>query len=83
MFVYLHCDSHQHAEQFLRETLCTESLTNFLNEHFVVWVGDVRHSEAHRLSTSLAAPAYPFLCVLAPQSGRNQVSVVLRHRCGL
>jgi FAS-associated factor 2 len=77
LFVYLHCDDHEDTETFERETVCTESITNFLNENFVTWIGNVKHPDAHRLSAKLQCESYPFFAVFA--SSGSTIKLLARH----
>jgi len=64
LVVYLHSAMHQDTNKFCRETLCTEIITDFLNENFLNWAGAVSNAEAFKLSTMLGAATYPFIAVI-------------------
>jgi len=64
LVVYLHSSIHQDTDTFCREVLCTELITDFLNEHFLFWGGDVSVAESYKLSTLLDASSFPFLAVI-------------------
>jgi hypothetical protein len=38
----------QDTDAYCRDTLCDPALVAFLNERFVCWAGDLRHSDAFR-----------------------------------
>jgi len=91
LFLYLHCASHDDTDTFVRETLCHESMRNFLREHFEVWIGSIKHTEVYRLSIMLGVASFPFIALLAPQGSASlysssaapassaSVAVVFRH----
>lgn len=53
---------------FRRETLGTEVISEFINENFLIWAGDLSNAEPFKLSTMLGAAAYPFLAVITNNS---------------
>jgi len=64
LVIYLHSELHSNTSGFCREVLCTEIVSEFLNEHFIVWGGDVSTSEGFKVSIELAASSYPFFAVI-------------------
>lgn len=38
LFVYLHSWDDNDTDEFCKETLCSEAVTDFVNENFVAWV---------------------------------------------
>lgn len=80
LIVYLHSKHHQDTAKFcrfdfsmnslsfVRETLGTEIISEFINENFLIWAGDLSNPEPYKLSTMLGAAAYPFLAVITNNS---------------
>lgn len=64
LVVYLHSKNHQDTDHFCRETLGTEVITDFINENFLSWAGDLSNAEPFKLSTVLGAAAFPFIAVI-------------------
>ena len=79
LFIYLHSPMHADMEGFVRDTLCTESVCNFLRENFVSWAGNIKHADAYRLCTTLNVTSFPYVAALSPQGAVNSVAVVFRH----
>lgn len=52
---------------------CHPQLADYVNATFLCWGGDLRHSDAFRLSTSLRAAAYPYVGLLAFSGARSAV----------
>jgi len=77
IFIYIHCVRHDDTQKFCSETLCTESVTNFLNDNFITWIGNVSNPDAYQLSHTLGVTTFPFISVLAPHA--RQLAVVFRH----
>eukprot|EP00252_Welwitschia_mirabilis_P025066 TRINITY_DN7693_c0_g2_i1.p1 TRINITY_DN7693_c0_g2~~TRINITY_DN7693_c0_g2_i1.p1 ORF type:complete len:495 (+),score=96.03 TRINITY_DN7693_c0_g2_i1:330-1814(+) len=77
LFVYLHSPDHPNTPLFCRDTLCSESVVEFLNENFVVWGGNVRTSEGFRMSNSLKASTFPFCAIV--MSANNQRIALLQQ----
>lgn len=80
LFVYLHAPDHVNTDEFLRTTLCTEGVRNFLNDHFTCWTGSVSSIEAYKLSEVLVATSFPFVALLAPQRASQPGVIGLIHR---
>lgn len=55
----------QDTDAFCRGTLCAPEVADYCNATFLCWGGDLRHSDAFRLSASLRAAAYPYVALLA------------------
>ena len=60
----------QDTDAFCRGTLCAPDLVEYVNATFLCWGGDLRHSDAFRLSTSLRAAAFPYVGLLAFSGAR-------------
>eukprot|EP00842_Homolaphlyctis_polyrhiza_P005127 jgi/Hompol1/5615/HPOL_002009-RA len=69
----LQSDEHDDTPKFSRDTLASDVFINFLSErNIVVWGGDVKETEAYKVSLVLSATAYPFMALIMPQ-GSNMV----------
>lgn len=75
LFVYLHSPEHVNTPSFCHNTLCSEGVTQFINENFVSWGGDVRSTEGYQMSNSLKAPTYPF-CAVVTGSTNQRVALL-------
>jgi FAS-associated factor 2 len=73
LFVYLHSARHQDTDSFCANTLCAPNFVDYLNSTFLAWAGDVRFSDAFRLSSSLRAAAYPYCALLAFSGARTRL----------
>ncbi|KAI8641801.1 thioredoxin-like protein [Parasitella parasitica] len=68
MMVFLHSDDHDDTDTFCRHTLTAERLVNFIRDKkIIVWAGNVREAEAHKVSNTLNASTYPFMALIALQ----------------
>lgn len=79
LFVYLHSPEHANTPPFCERTLCSEPVTQFVNENFVAWGGDVRTSEGFQMSNSLKASTFPFCAVV--MGSTNQRIALLQQVC--
>ncbi|KAJ0482601.1 putative UBX domain, UBA-like superfamily, Ubiquitin-like domain superfamily [Helianthus annuus] len=77
MFVYLHSPEHPDTERFCVETLCSEVLSEFVNENFVAWGGSVRGVEGFKMGNSLKASRFPFCAVV--MAATNQRIALLQQ----
>jgi len=68
LVIYLHSGLHQDTDAFCRDTLCTELISDFLDENFVSWAGNINTSEAFRISNVLSTTTYPFFAVICNNS---------------
>ena len=82
LFVYLHAPSSPLTTPFLRSTLCTEAIHNFVEQNFVAWMGSMHNNaDAQRLAQSLRVRGgSPFIALLAPMQG--QLAVMYRRDGG-
>ncbi|KAI9012587.1 hypothetical protein CLU79DRAFT_770033 [Phycomyces nitens] len=83
LWVILQCDDHDATPKFCSETLASEELLAFLDTNNVlVWGGNVRNSEANRVSNTLHATTYPFSAVIAlqPPIGPSASSMTVLER---
>jgi len=62
--IYLHSSQHQDTDEFCSQLVATETVSGFLNDHFIVWANDIRSPEGYRLSQSLEASSFPFMAVV-------------------
>lgn len=68
LVVYLHSAMHHETPSFCKDTLCTELIADFLNEHFVFWAGHINRTEGYKASIQLGASTFPFMAVLCNNS---------------
>ncbi|KAL3702131.1 hypothetical protein R1sor_020153 [Riccia sorocarpa] len=71
LFVYLHAPDHANTPSFCENTLCSSVVSEFVNENFVVWGGDVRASEGFQMSNRLKASTFPFCAVVTASSNQR------------
>mmetsp|Transcript_787 Transcript_787/g.4905 ORF Transcript_787/g.4905 Transcript_787/m.4905 type:complete len:333 (-) Transcript_787:1448-2446(-) len=79
LLVYLHAHEHEDVPTFVENTLADAVFASFVSENFVCWGGDVRTTEANKLSWSLGATAYPFMALLMSHSS-TRTSVILKQK---
>ncbi|XP_071707024.1 plant UBX domain-containing protein 10-like [Rutidosis leptorrhynchoides] len=77
LFVYLHSPDHQDTPRFCEESLCSEVLSEFVNENFVAWGASIRSSEGFKMSNSLKASRFPFCAVV--MAATNQRIALLQQ----
>jgi len=82
LFVYIHSARHQDADEFCAQTLCAPAFVEYLNATFLSWGGDLRSSDALRLSTSLRAAAYPYCALLAFSGARTRLLTCVEGSIG-
>ena len=75
LFVYLHSPSHPESELFCAQVIASREVTEYVNQRFVAWGGDVRDVDAYALAEGVRPSAYPYVCLLASVSG--EVSLVM------
>lgn len=81
LFVYLHSPLHQDTESFLRQTLCTEVMCEYLDRAEVVsWAGDISQNDGHWLAGILGVHGYPFIAVLGPGENSTSTSSCILYR---
>eukprot|EP00898_Chlorokybus_atmophyticus_P007586 jgi/Chlat1/7829/Chrsp66S07281 len=67
--VYLHARDHVNTPDFCRRVLSSQAVIDFLNSQFLVWAGDVRHSDAFQLANILRTATFPYVAVLMSRGG--------------
>uniref|UniRef100_A0A7N0UTA4 UBX domain-containing protein n=1 Tax=Kalanchoe fedtschenkoi TaxID=63787 RepID=A0A7N0UTA4_KALFE len=77
LFVYLHSPDHPDTQFFCGRTLCSQLLSDFVNENFVSWGGSIRASEGFKMSNSLKASRFPFSAVV--MAATNQRIALLQQ----
>lgn len=83
LIVLLLSPEHDDTSTFVKETLLSNEVTEYLNEHrdeFIIWSGNVQDSEAYQVSTALNCSKFPFtaLVVHTPQDSSTSMSTVAR-----
>lgn len=71
LFVYLHSPDHPDTPGFCERTLCSETVSAFVNENFVAWGGSIRASEGFKMSNSLKASRFPFCALVMPATNQR------------
>jgi len=66
LVVFLHSEHSQYAQRFCTEVLGSDLIRNQLDEHFIVWGGDIARLEAHQVAQSIRVRQFPSFCVLLP-----------------
>ncbi|MCP9257795.1 FAS-associated factor 2-B [Dirofilaria immitis] len=71
MIVYLHNPSHESCERFVRETLLSYQMKQFLDRNeILLWGVSVRSQEGYKVSMALRENTYPFLGLLCMRETR-------------
>ncbi len=83
MIILLISPEHDDTSSFIRDTLLTPAVQNFMNDpanEVILWVGDVRDSEAYQVATALRCNKFPFTGLVAhtPQQSSTSMSVLTR-----
>ncbi|KAK0612311.1 hypothetical protein B0T17DRAFT_511525 [Bombardia bombarda] len=74
---------HDDTESFIRNTLCSPKVVNFVNDpsnNIIIWGGNVSDSEAYQVAYEYMCSKYPFSCLvcLTPQEGSTRMGIVKR-----
>ncbi|KAK4153711.1 hypothetical protein C8A00DRAFT_33528 [Chaetomidium leptoderma] len=74
---------HDDTESFVRNTLLSPEVVNFINDpanNIVIWGGNVLDSEAYQVARDYSALKYPFSCLvcLTPKEGSARMGIVKR-----
>jgi FAS-associated factor 2 len=64
MIIYIHSPLHQDTDKFCREILCTQLISDFFNENFLCWGGNINFSDVYKVNNTLSVSTYPFMAVL-------------------
>ncbi|KAG1142934.1 hypothetical protein G6F37_003124 [Rhizopus arrhizus] len=65
LLVILQSDDHDQTGLFCRETLTSKCLIDYTREkNILIWGGNVKESESHKVSLSLKATRYPFSALI-------------------
>ena len=81
--IILTSPEHDDTPSFIRETILSQEVQAFVNNpsnNIILWIGDVRDSEAYQVSTALRCNKFPFTALVAhtPQQGSTSMSVLAR-----
>ena len=71
------------TEAFVRGTLLSESIVNYINDsrnNIILWAGTIQDSEAYQVSNALNCTKFPFAALIThtPQDSSTTMSVVAR-----
>jgi FAS-associated factor 2 len=83
LLIILTSPEHDDTPSFVRETILSQEVQTFVNNpsnNIILWLGDVRDSEAYQVSTALRCNKFPFTALVAhtPQQGSTSMSVLAR-----
>ena len=83
LLVILISTEHDDTPSFIRDTILSSEVQGFVNNpsnEIILWVGDVRDSEAYQVSTALRCNKFPFTALVAhtPQQSSTSMSVLAR-----
>ena len=83
LLVILFSPEHDDTATFVRETLLSQDVVNFINDpqnKILLWAGSVQDSEAYQVSTALNCTKFPFasLIVHTPQDSSTKMSTIAR-----
>lgn len=63
-----------------RDTFTSDRLVNFIRDkNILVWAGNVRETEAHKVSYTLQASTYPFMALIALQGASTPKMTVIER----
>jgi FAS-associated factor 2 len=79
LLVYIHSPDHEHTPLFVQQTLCSDSVVDFINSNFVIWGGSIRANEGFRMSNTLKASTFPF-CAVVMASSNQRVTLLQQVR---
>ena len=74
---------HDDTEAFVRGTLLSEKVANYINDsrnNIIIWAGTVQDSEAYQVSNALNCTKFPFAALIShtPQDSSTSMSVIAR-----
>ena len=83
LMVVLFSPEHDDTSTFVRETLLSQDVVNFLKDpqnKIILWAGNVQDSEAYQVSNTLNCSKFPFaaLIVHTPQDSSTSMSTIAR-----
>ncbi|KAH6973400.1 hypothetical protein BKA56DRAFT_491292 [Ilyonectria sp. MPI-CAGE-AT-0026] len=83
MLVVLMSPEHDDTESFVKETLLSKEVTDFIKDptnNIVLWGGNVLDSEAYQVATEYNCTKFPFSAVvcLTPKEGSTRMGIVKR-----
>jgi FAS-associated factor 2 len=83
LLIVLLSPEHDDTEQFIRETLLSQEVVDFINDpanNIVIWGGNVQDSEAYQVSLEYNCTKFPFsaLVCLTPKEGSTRMGIVKR-----
>ncbi|KAL4871206.1 hypothetical protein BDV12DRAFT_164395 [Aspergillus spectabilis] len=83
LLVVLCASEHDHTDAWVRETLLSKEVTDFVNDpqnNIIVWGGNVQDAEAYQVANSLRCTKFPFAAAIAhtPGVSSTAMSVIAR-----
>ncbi|KAL9650588.1 hypothetical protein ABK040_004804 [Willaertia magna] len=71
LLVYLHSPENDQTNEFLQEIFCKFEFIEFINNEFIVYANSIKEREGYIKSNEFGCTAFPFLCVVFPQDGKE------------
>ncbi|KAL4806552.1 hypothetical protein BDV18DRAFT_137778 [Aspergillus unguis] len=83
LLVVLCAPEHDHTDAWVRETLLSKEVTDFVNDpqnNVIIWGGNVQDAEAYQVANSLRCTKFPFAAAIAhtPNVSSTAMSVIAR-----
>ncbi|KAL5334922.1 hypothetical protein BJX70DRAFT_391069 [Aspergillus crustosus] len=83
LLVVLFAPEHDHTDSWVRETLLSKDVTDFVNNpqnNIIVWGGNVQDAEAYQVANSIRCTKFPFAAAIAhtPGVSSTAMSVIAR-----
>ncbi|KAL4880120.1 hypothetical protein BJY04DRAFT_191729 [Aspergillus karnatakaensis] len=87
LLVVLCAPEHDHTETWVKETLLSKEVTDFVNDpqnNIIVWGGNVQDAEAYQVANSLRCTKFPFAAAIAHTPGVSSAAMsVIARMSGL
>ncbi|KAL4914886.1 hypothetical protein BDW62DRAFT_189493 [Aspergillus aurantiobrunneus] len=83
LLVVLCAPEHDHTDAWVRETLLSKEVTDFVNDpqnNIIVWGGNVQDAEAYQAANSLRCTKFPFAAAIAHTPGVSSTAMSLIAR---
>jgi len=74
LLVYLHSPKHPDTDDFCKNVLCSEEVSNYVNTEMLAWGGSIEFADAYRLCDMMMVSTYPTLAVLQPSASSSSSS---------
>jgi FAS-associated factor 2 len=81
LFIYLHAPDHQDTDAFCKGVLQSSEVLEYIDNQFLCWGGDIRHTDAWRLSMAVQASSYPYVGLMAFSGSRTRLVAASEGLC--